>query len=130
MEINQNRKVKATVKSNIKSEITTPSDHATTQIGSKAAKSAEDRLSKKLKSQIVKVTNTAHVNNLGETEEQKAKRLKVVRKVAVKPQGVAGKRTTKEIQKDRRSLEIYKPPGTGIYIYLFYRFNFPFCHLI
>ena len=80
--------------------------------------SVDDGGTTTIKSQIVKVNNQPQVENsisarkTSEMEEQKAKRLKVVRKVAVKQTGVAGQDGNR-IPKDRKSLEIYKPPGTS-----------------
>ena len=106
------------MESTIKSEIRSPDKKGTARTGFSAGDVEDGPDSSepvKMKSQIVKVNSSSTVNLTGsnqanEGETERTKKLKVVRKVGVKQPGTKEPVVNRR-SKERKTLEIYKPPG-------------------
>lgn len=113
------KKGKTAAKSVMKSDVKSPVDNDIPAKDSQQIDrrdSSRDGGATRIRSQIVKVPNNRPVGNVtsaaekpADVEEQNSKRLKVVRKVAVKPSIASDQKTLSE-SKGRKSIEIYKPP--------------------
>lgn len=116
------KKGKTAAKSVMKSDVKSPVDNDIPAKDSQQIDrrdSSRDGGATRIRSQIVKVPNNRPVGNVtsaaekpADVEEQNSKRLKVVRKVAVKPSIASDQKTLSE-SKERKSIEIYKPPVSG-----------------
>ena len=112
------------VHSTVKSEIQSPDGKGITGKGPSAfdkEDGSNDREPAKIKSQIVKVShnskgNVTSSNTLEEGKAEKTKRLRVVRKVGIKQPG-AVEPVINQKPKERKPLEIYKPPGKSKHLF-------------